>query len=73
MRTEGEVPFARRREFYDLVGEIQRDIDYGMEVLVGGDFNEPLEKGEKMKKVFVTLGLANLVCRQMKPLRATKI
>ena len=53
--------------------EIGRDKCLGYEVIVGGDFNESLERGKLMEERMKSGGLVNLVKSRVNPMPLTRI
>ena len=61
---EGKVQWKDR--FYEeLVREITRDREQGREVVLGGDFNETMEKGKKMQTELREAGMINVFFDKM--------
>lgn len=62
-----------KKQFYeDLAQEVERDKEQGREVLVGGDFNESMEKGRVMKEEMRGLGLINIFHEKMEKVPPTR-
>ena len=59
--------------YADLIGEVGRDISLGYKVVVGGDFNESLERGNMMESKMREFGLVNLVKTRLDPIPSTRV
>ena len=59
--------------YTDLMGEVGRDISLGYKVVVGGDFNESLERGNMMESKMREFGLVNLVKTRLDPIPSTRV
>ena len=68
----GGTPSWQEQLYHDLLLELQRDNSLGYEVVLGGDFNESLEKGNMMKRLLTEQGLINLLQKRINPVPATR-
>ena len=53
------------RFYENLISEITRDREQGREVVLGGDFNETMEKGKKMQTELKEVGMINIFFEKM--------
>ena len=75
MSTEQRMPGAqwKTKMYDDLVTEVNRDKDMGKEVLIGGDFNESIEKRGMMRRRMEEMGLTNVLGARVEKIPATRV